>query len=106
MNMLSVVFSPEYPCSVDRFQKQFPSIYNGSVTILYYKFNIEFIIAPILNLLPFKFLIGRNLIDQLDSYFMGKKITINIKGTRTLRNLRCTFERKIAVESANRINLP
>ncbi len=55
------------------------SIYNGSVSILDSTFDIEFTVAPISDLLPFKFLIGRNLMDQLDAYFMGKKQILLLK---------------------------
>ena len=48
-------------------------IYKGKVTILDEDFDIEFLIASLFNGMPFKFLIGRNLLDQLDAYFMGKK---------------------------------
>jgi len=48
-------------------------IYSGIVRILDVDFEIEFIISPINNQLPFEFLIGRNLFDQLDAYFLGKK---------------------------------
>ncbi len=49
------------------------AIYKGKVTFLDVDFDIEFLIAPLFDLLPFKFLIGRNLLDQLDAFFMGKK---------------------------------
>ena len=48
-------------------------IYTGTVSILDTAFDIEFLMAPISNQLPFEFLIGRNLFDQLDAYFLGKK---------------------------------
>jgi len=48
-------------------------IYKGKVTILDVDFDIEFLLAPLDDSLPFKFLIGRNLLDQLDALFMGKK---------------------------------
>ncbi len=54
-------------------------IYKGNVRILDAIFEIEFIIAPIADVLPFKFLIGRNLMDQLDAYFLGKKQVLLIK---------------------------
>jgi len=49
------------------------------VTLLDIDFDIEFLIAPLFNGLPFKFLIGRNLLDQLDAYFMGKKQILLLK---------------------------
>ena len=55
------------------------TIYKGKVKILETIFEIEFIIAPIADVLPFKFLIGRNLMDQLDAYFLGKKQVLLLK---------------------------
>jgi hypothetical protein len=54
-------------------------IYNGKVKILDTIFEIEFIIAPIADTLPFKFLIGRNLMDQLDAYLLGIKQVLLLK---------------------------
>ena len=54
-------------------------IYKAKVKITDVEFDIEFIIAPIANGLPFKMLIGRNLLDQLDAYFLGKKQILCIK---------------------------
>jgi predicted aspartyl protease len=54
-------------------------IFLGSVSILDTSFEIEFIIAPLSNQLPFQFLIGRNLLDQLDAYFLGKKQLLLLK---------------------------
>ena len=55
------------------------TIYKGKVNVLNTIFEIEFIIAPIADVLPFKFLIGRNLMDQLDAYFLGKKQVLLLK---------------------------
>nr|MDO8111866.1 hypothetical protein [Candidatus Sigynarchaeota archaeon] len=54
-------------------------IYEGIVKILDTSFEIEFIITPMPDELPFKFLIGRNLLDQLDAYFLGKKQVLLLK---------------------------
>jgi hypothetical protein len=54
-------------------------IYKGKVKILDATFEIEFIIAPIADVIPSKFLIGRNLMDQLDAYFLGKKQILLLK---------------------------
>jgi len=51
----------------------------GHVCILDATFDAEFIRAPISSMLPFKFLIGRNLLDQLDAYFFGKKQILMLK---------------------------
>lgn len=50
------------------------NIYRTNVKILDITFKIEFIIAPISDRLSFKFLIGRNLMDQLE-----KKQTLLLK---------------------------
>lgn len=54
-------------------------IYKGLVSILDANFEIEFIIAPLADILPFEFLIGRNMFDQLDAFFLGKKQTTFLK---------------------------
>ena len=54
-------------------------IYKGEIKILDKLFQIEFIFASIADILPFEFLIGRNLLDQLDAYFMGKKQIVLLK---------------------------
>ncbi|HUX99106.1 MAG TPA: hypothetical protein VMV49_06095, partial [Candidatus Deferrimicrobium sp.] len=55
------------------------SIYKGKIALLDIDFDIEFLIASLFDELPFKFLIGRNLLDQLDAYFMGKKQVLLLK---------------------------
>jgi hypothetical protein len=55
------------------------TIYTATVIIAERPFDIEFIIAPIASILPFRFLIGRNLLDQLDAYFFGKKQILMLK---------------------------
>ena len=54
-------------------------IYKTNVKILDTDFETEFIVAHIADELPFKFLIGRNLLDQLDAYFLGKKQLLLLK---------------------------
>ncbi|MHA1729409.1 MAG: ribbon-helix-helix protein, CopG family [Promethearchaeota archaeon] len=54
-------------------------IYSGKVMLLDTVFNIDFIIAPIADILPFKFLMGRNLLDRLDAYFFGRKQVVLLK---------------------------
>lgn len=48
-------------------------IYSTKIDILNNLFDVEFIFAPICDELPFQFLIGRNLLDELDAFFFGKK---------------------------------
>jgi hypothetical protein len=48
-------------------------LYKGEVILEENKFSIHFITAPIDTSLPFDFLIGRNLLDQFDAFFFGKK---------------------------------
>ena len=55
------------------------TIYSGMVTLVDVEFEIEFIIAPISDYLPFNLLIGRNLMDQLDAYLFGKKHILCLK---------------------------
>lgn len=54
-------------------------IYSGIVKLVDIEFKIEFMVAPLSNYLPFKMLIGRNLLDQLDAYFLGKKQILCLK---------------------------
>ena len=54
-------------------------IYSGKCKIVDTDFEIEFIVAPIDDTLPFTMLIGRNLLDQLDAYFFGKKQILCLK---------------------------
>ena len=54
-------------------------IYVGKIKIVDIEFDIEFIVAPLANGLPFRMLIGRNLLDQLDAYFLGKKQILCLK---------------------------
>ena len=55
------------------------TVYTGIVSILDTTFEVEFIFSPIPNNLPFTFLIGRNLLDHLDAYFLGKKQVLLLK---------------------------
>jgi hypothetical protein len=48
-------------------------IYSTHIELLNTTFIVEFIFAPISDELPFQFLIGRNLLDELDAFFFGKK---------------------------------
>jgi hypothetical protein len=77
---------PEDACSVIRREQIATAggiveimMYKGTTTILAARFDIEFIFSPIPNSLPFTFLIGRNLLDQLDAYFLGKKQVMLLK---------------------------
>jgi hypothetical protein len=54
-------------------------IYAFTVHILDVSFDIDFILAPISDALPFNFLLGRNLMDKLDAYFFGKKQVFMLK---------------------------
>jgi hypothetical protein len=54
-------------------------LYETTIRLLEQEFKIEFIMAPISDSLPFNFLIGRNLMDQLDVYFFGKKQILMLK---------------------------
>ncbi len=54
-------------------------MYSCEITIFNKKFNTEFILAPIADCFPFNALIGRNLLDQLDTYLFGKKQIICLK---------------------------
>ncbi len=54
-------------------------IFTGTVNLLEHTFTVEFIFAPITTMLPFRFLIGRNLLDQLDAFFFGKKQILMLK---------------------------
>jgi hypothetical protein len=49
------------------------SIFKGYIEILDRSFLMEFLIAPISESLPFQFLLGRYILDELDAYFLGKK---------------------------------
>jgi hypothetical protein len=55
------------------------TIFTGAIKILDASFNVEFIMVPISENLPFTFLVGRDLLDQLDAYFMGKKQVFLLK---------------------------
>ena len=77
---------PEENCTTSRSEKIFTAggiidapVYSGMAQILDTTFNIEFIFAPMPGEIPFKFLIGRNLLDQLDAYFMGMKQILLLK---------------------------
>ncbi|MBN2151257.1 MAG: hypothetical protein JW839_07430 [Candidatus Lokiarchaeota archaeon] len=54
-------------------------VFKGTVSILDARFEVEFIFSPIPDSLPFTFLIGRNLLDQLDAYFLGMKQVLLLK---------------------------
>jgi len=54
-------------------------IYSGVIKLADIEFEIEFLMAPLSNYLPFNMLIGRNLLDQLDAYFFGKKQILCLK---------------------------
>jgi len=77
---LCVVKSREESISTAAGIKKF-KIYSGKCKIVDIDFDIEFIVAPIADLLPFTMLIGRNLLDQLDAYFFGKKQILCLKLT-------------------------
>ena len=47
--------------------------FEADVNILDETFCVKFITTTIDDSLPFEFLIGRNLLDQLDAFFFGKK---------------------------------
>ena len=49
------------------------AIYEGTIKILGTAFDIEFMLAPIDDQMPFQFLIGRNVLKDLDAFFFGKK---------------------------------
>jgi len=53
--------------------------YKGQVKLLDVDFEIDFIIAPIDDSLPFNMLVGRNLLNKLDAYFFGKKKIVCLK---------------------------
>ena len=53
--------------------------YKGQVKLFKVDFEIDFIIAPIDDSLPFNMLVGRNLLDKLDAYFFGKKKIVCLK---------------------------
>jgi len=55
------------------------TIYSSKIKLVDMEFEIEFIISPISNYLPFSVLLGRNLLDQLDAYFFGKKQILCLK---------------------------
>ena len=48
-------------------------VYSGEITILDKTSEVDFILSTLGDELPFNFLIGRNILDSLDSYFFGKK---------------------------------
>ncbi len=54
-------------------------IFNCEIILCEIKFKTEFILAPIANCFPFKVLIGRNVLDQLDTYLFGKKQILCLK---------------------------
>ncbi len=55
------------------------NIYQGTFSLLDKQFDIEFLISPISDRLPFQFLIGQNLLNALDVYFFGKKQIVCFK---------------------------
>lgn len=54
-------------------------LYSLQIHILDATFEIECMLSPISDDFPFNFLIGRNLFDQLDAYFLGKKQILMFK---------------------------
>jgi predicted CopG family antitoxin len=77
---------PEENCTKTRSEKIFTAggiidapVYSGTAQILDITFDIEFIFTPMPGEIPFKFLVGRNLFDQLDAYFMGLKQVLLLK---------------------------
>lgn len=54
-------------------------LYSANVHIVDQNFEIQFVTAPIDDSLPFNFLIGRNLLDQLDAFFFGLKQILLLK---------------------------
>jgi len=54
-------------------------IYSGTIVILDAVFDIEFVISPLSDYLPFQFLIGQKLMKKLDAYFFGKKQIVCLK---------------------------
>ena len=54
-------------------------IYNCEIIINEKAFEAEFLMAPIADCFPFWLLIGRNLLDQLDTYLFGKKQILCLK---------------------------
>lgn len=80
MNLEAFELSREESISTAAGIKKF-KIYSGKCKIVDIDFDIEFIVAPIAELLPFTMLIGRNLLDQLDAYFFGKKQILCLKLT-------------------------
>ena len=48
-------------------------VYSGKITILDRSFEVNFILSILGDELPFNFLLGRNILDSLDSFFFGKK---------------------------------
>lgn len=49
------------------------NIYKATALLLGVEFDIEFLMAPIDDSLPFNMLIGQNLLKELDAYFFGKR---------------------------------
>ncbi len=55
------------------------NIYKSKLKLMDEDFEIEFFFAPIDDSLPFNMLIGRNLLNELDAYFFGKKQVVCLK---------------------------
>jgi len=53
--------------------------YKAQIKLLEVDFEIDFIIAPIDDSLPFNMLVGRSLLNKLDAYFFGKKKIVCLK---------------------------
>ena len=53
--------------------------YKGKVKLLEVDFEIDFIITPIDDSLPFNMLVGRSLLNKLDTYFFGKRKIVCLK---------------------------
>ena len=56
-------------------------IFKVNITLCEMEFQTEFILAPIPDTLPFSVLIGRNLLDMLDTYLFSKKQILCLKMT-------------------------
>jgi hypothetical protein len=81
MNLEDFKLSREESISTAAGIKKF-NIFLGTCKIVDIDFNIEFIVSPIAEVLPFTMFIGRNLLDQLDAYFFGKKQIVCLKLTK------------------------
>jgi hypothetical protein len=80
INLKDFEFSREEEISTAAGIEKF-KVFMGKCKVVDIEFEIEFIVSPIAEVLPFTMLIGRNLLDQLDAYFLGKKQIICLKLT-------------------------